>query len=1193
MVSPTLTPPEAPSKLPSDPLVATIDKRIRQTRRQLRFNDFAAGLIALLAGVLGYLFLAAVADHWLVAGGLGFAGRLLLFLGLVVGAGWYCYRVLIPPLAYQVNPIYAAKALEQARPSIKNGLINLLLLRREAKTRHESSLAQRVIESLQATTADEVAKIPAEVAVDRIHLIRRGYLLVAMVALAAFYLVLSPKSPMPSFGRVLWPWARIAAPSRVHIDQVAPGDATVFQGRSVTVSAAVEGLRPGEEVLLLFSTEDGQIVDQAIPLEPGEGHNRFECKLPPSQAGLQQSLLYRLTAGDCTTVDYTLRMEVPPTIVVDSVRYIYPPYTKLPERTVSDAADIRAVEGTRITVQATANRKIQWAGIEMDDAADQRVRMRANGQQALGEFTLKLSGDQSPRWYQIRFAESETGENRENLDPVRHRIEVFPDLAPQVRLVEAPADEAAIPLDGLAEMKIEASDPDFALSRVALLAQRDGRPLAIPLLLDRTDTQSGHEGRFEAVYPFEPAKLRLRVGDEIEYRAVAEDNRQPQRNRTETEPRRLKIGPPERSNPQQSQDPAEGTSPDPQGKPQGQQPGQDPQNPNETGKSEGAEKQPGQNDPNQPAEQGKEGAESQQQPGESGAGEKQDQGGEGKNGEKGESTEQSGQPGQGEKQQDQNQEGPEGEKQDQPFDPENAGEVFEEILKQREKEMQQGGEQPKNGNQPGQNAEPQPKPNEQSESGDNESAGKPQAGEQSEDAKEHEGDSDVPPNRTEQGGEEGGEQGLPSPEGMEGAAGQPGGTSPNDPQNQSSDTPSDSGGGKPTGKPGKGETSPDAETVDGQVKPEDLQNADIESMERQPADPGDGKDPDFSQKPQPGSPQGGESGKTGSTEKPEDARPTPMPQEANQPNAEKPTGSQNVEPKEKSEATSPSQSRKQSDQNQRDPAEGDRSGDGGEGGGQDSDRTGLGNPGSSTPDEEGGQPGGEKGEGETGPGAGDKIPTDQATGNQAKQPGGTGKGDGATGDDTPGEQPQQSPQPSQNQQPGPQQPNDAPGSPSSSDPSQRGATDPKTHQPGGTGETQGPGQGADQPPGPEAANKEYADKATNLALEYLEDQLNKTDPNQELLDRLGWTRQDLERFLRRWQEMKAAAKETGSTGEDARQELDDALKSLGLRPKQTTIESGQLNQDSDTKIESIRSNPPPAWRELFQEYTKSIGSGEK
>ena len=60
-----------------------------QTRRQVKGVDIAGGLVTLAIGVLAYLLAAAVIDHWLIVGGLGFWGRLLLWLGLVGAAGTY------------------------------------------------------------------------------------------------------------------------------------------------------------------------------------------------------------------------------------------------------------------------------------------------------------------------------------------------------------------------------------------------------------------------------------------------------------------------------------------------------------------------------------------------------------------------------------------------------------------------------------------------------------------------------------------------------------------------------------------------------------------------------------------------------------------------------------------------------------------------------------------------------------------------------------------------------------------------------------------------------------------------------------------------------------------------------------------------------------------------------------------------
>src|SRR5207248_5541766 len=85
------------------------------------------------------------------------------------------------------------------------------------------------------------------------------------------------------------------------------------------------------------------------------------------------------------------------------------------------------------------------------------------------------------------------------------------------------------------------------------------------------------------------------------------------------------------------------------------------------------------------------------------------------------------------------------------------------------------------------------------------------------------------------------------------------------------------------------------------------------------------------------------------------------------------------------------------------------------------------------------------------------------------------------------------------------------------------------------------------------ANLEYARKQTDLVLEKLSDQLNRKKVDDRLLKELGWTQEDLSRFVARWRQRKEAAQRDDPAGEAAKRELDDALRSLGLH-------QGQLKQ---------------------------------
>jgi hypothetical protein len=145
--------------------------------------------------------------------------------------------------------------------------------------------------------------------------------------------------------------------------------------------------------------------------------------------------------------------------------------------------------------------------------------------------------------------------------------------------------------------------------------------------------------------------------------------------------------------------------------------------------------------------------------------------------------------------------------------------------------------------------------------------------------------------------------------------------------------------------------------------------------------------------------------------------------------------------------------------------------------------------------------------------------------------------------------------------------------------------------PGGGGT---PGIGASPPdeeigqevPEGDAANLEYARKATDLALQYLERQ--RDNPDQRLLDRLGWTAADLQRFIRRWQELRRAAQQSGTAGEEGKSELDDALESLGLQPERDRIRRGKWEGDELSAGDAgTRSRPPSEYLEQYKAFLKS------
>ena len=1191
MASETAPPAEPPPAPQSATYEALIDRRLRSTGRQVKGVDLASGIIALTVTLLGYLFAAAVLDHWVFSGGLGFLGRLFLFLGLVALAGALFARGVLPPLLYRINPIFAAQTVEHARPSLKNGLVNLLFLRAERAQGPNDPLAQRVYQGLQQSTATEISQISSDTVVDRSHLIRMGYVLAGVLAMGAIYLVVSPKNPLTSAGRIAMPWADIAAPTRVTIEDVRPKDSVQYRGQMLPVSAKVDGLGADEDVLLYYTTTDGRAVDQAIPMRLLEGKYRHECQLPPNKLGLQQDLRYYLAAGDCRTPEYSVEVLAVPTILVDSVRLEYPQYTGMESRE-QRGGDIRDIEGTRVIIRATANDQIARAAIEMDCDPRKSIRMAASGSQATGEFKLAVDPNDPQQTeygtsYQLRFTEGSSGKSRENSEPIRHRIEVVADRGPEIRFVDPPPEDSQLPVNATLTFNVFAEDPDFALRRVVLRAECEGKSLPIPALVDLPKPQEALEGPAETEYSFRPAELGLKPQDRVIYWAEAYDNKEPIHNRSQTAQRRITItaddGTPsteenpdgdagEKGQPQSGdstpkpqdpsnppQDPPQPDSPDrPQekmehgdqkqenpaqqqpgdesqaqeGPPSAQEPGEEQEQPGDGSQQPGTEsgQEPGQK--GDQSQSGGSGAEAQ--PTEEGAdsdpsGGSKAGGSPSKNGAEGDQpsgSDTSGQPG------DQNQS--QGRKEPISGDS-NPGEVFDQVIEQMEKESGKKSRGQES------DAQGQPESSDDGQPGDREST----AGEEGARQEASESQSGQPA----------------SPQGTDPAAkpSEPGDRAPQPAQE----------GAKPQASPGAGENdgTPD--------KPKEPQTG-AEGADQEPKKEGEAKDPS-------GNGQGGSQ---------PDAETDP---------GEKAPGDTRHGAEGMDDPSGNAEKAPQNSKGSREDDRGDRSGGGDEGKGQDSDQPGLGNAGSNTAAEKGGDPSDQEGKGATDRNAAGQTKSDRPTGRSESEDGASGSQSGGAEGDKSSQAPpdgrQQPDNPSGQQPPRSDQASesDPKGQDSSEAPSGGSA------KPSGGGGMSPDGQGPKQPPEPQdpqapdgsAPVEDYAKEAVDLSLEYLEDQLARQEPSRELLDRLGWTRDDLAHFVRQWKKMKSAVRQPGAAGKAAGKEYNEAIKSLGLRPSGTELKHGRTKTDPVRKTDSRRFEPPAKWAEQSGAYTRSIGKGVK
>jgi len=1182
MSSATLPPLPPPPPLVAQPTEYEnfIDQRLRQTRRQVKVVDIAGGMATLAIGALGYLFVVALADHWLFVGGLATWARWLLWLGFIGATGAFVFFRLLPPMIRRVNPVFAALTIESSRPTLRNSLINFLLLRGRRQ-----ELAAPIYNTIEHRAAADLTNVRVETAVDRASLIRLCQVLAAVLAVYLIYLVVSPKNPLNTAGRVLFPWTNIEAATRVTIGPVRPGDTPAFHGEFLTVSAEIAGLRDDETPALIYSTADGQVSKQSIPMTRPEGELRHQCILPPGKTGLQQTYRYHIAAGDARTREYTIEVRQAPAIVVDSVVYDYPGYTGIADRTETAGGDLRAIEGTEVTIHALANTEIKpdTAEIDLGSTGRRGLPMSSSGLKATGRFRLQLNPDDenSPLYdsYLLRFTDSQ---GRENPHPVRHRIEVVRDLPPDVEIVEPREPEVRVAENGRAAIRVQAKDPDFALRRVEIRAVRgDNRSLALPALLDRRRPAEPVAGEYQGEFVFEPVRFGLKAGDRVQYWAAAEDNKEPSPNLTESEKRWIVV-----DNPLPQDQQPRGNEGDPRDQPKDRRPDQQ-QNGNQQTPDEQTDDQP--QDPAEDRQSGDGEQKGDQEKQQSGDGEQKgdqekQQSGDGE--QKGDQEKQQSGDGEqnGKQETQQSGKGDQSGEQNQRIDPEaEPGDAFQEIIKDQQQQEQQAAEDTS------QNGKQQ------------------QGGEQSySESAERKGEQQSAPGR--QGGEKNKTaQPKPGEQNLTGDKSTPKEDGKKKPADKS---PSDQAEGTPDGKGGKtdAEKQPDADSPpSGDVK-DGVEKEPGGKTDETPRD-GKGADDKTGEQQQPhnedqaaGDEPSGDK-RTGQRDMPGDKEEHPAdpggaaPDEEGKPNDKQRPDKAGDAPGERKDQETPAPADGKKESDAQSDTSGDRAGEGEKGGGQQSNQPGVGGPGSNTPADEGASQADERGQGETGSKAGDREASSDPTGSEKKAvkpgqaPPGEQQDETAPGGSAPPGKQSDSKEPSTQKQPpktddtsGIATDQDGAGSKEGVSGKATGGGKPGTSS---TTDTDAPTDSA-----ADSANLDYARRQTELALEHLRDQLAKEQP--ELLDKLGWTKDDARRFLDRWERMRRAAEQQGPQGEQAKRQFNEALKSLGLG-RGTELKHGGVETDRpETQRDAGRTAPPPDWADHLRAYTRGVaGEGAK
>ena len=219
------------------------------------------------------------------------------------------------------------------------------------------------------------------------------------------------------------------------------------------------------------------------------------------------------------------------------MEYDYPPYTRRPREVVRQLGDLKAVEGTRVTIRARTNHPIHTAtfllrttksnadGKNGKNAAanvTQRTPMEFKGTDAWRTLFMEMSDDRQTAKYASYHMEFVNTAGQLSQRPIVHRIEVMPDLAPEIEILTPQKQRMEVPLSGRQPIEVRAIDPDYGLSQVRLKGTVGSKEVFNESLLGIAATPPG---QVITTFEFQPKQWKLAVNDQISYWAEAADNR--------------------------------------------------------------------------------------------------------------------------------------------------------------------------------------------------------------------------------------------------------------------------------------------------------------------------------------------------------------------------------------------------------------------------------------------------------------------------------------------------------------------------------------------------------------------------------------------------------------------------------------------------------------------------------------------